>query len=105
MEFKDFGLVISGEEKFINKRDSIVIIDGNEYYAKDFLYNLIPTNSNLTPIIAHIIAIAHSITSLFLSHEKSNIIFYLVNYSSAFALVLLYLFACFCCLLVNNEDI
>jgi len=48
MEFKDFGLVISGEEKFINKRDSIVIIDGNEYYAKDFLYNLIPTNSNLS---------------------------------------------------------
>lgn len=48
MEFRSLGFFINGEEQIINKNDSFVTIDGNEYFSKEFIDNLLPENTNLT---------------------------------------------------------
>lgn len=46
IEYRNFGLSIDGEEKQINKDKSSVLINGRQYYSKDFVDNLLPTNKS-----------------------------------------------------------
>lgn len=42
IEYRNFGLSIDGEEKLINKDKSLVLINGRQYYSKEFVDNLLP---------------------------------------------------------------
>lgn len=44
IEYKNYGLSIDGEEKSISKDKSSVLINGRQYYSKDFVDNLLPDN-------------------------------------------------------------
>ena len=48
IEFRELGLSIDGEEKAVNKEKASVFINGNQYYSKDFIDNLIPDNMSVT---------------------------------------------------------
>lgn len=48
IEFRDLGFYINGEEQIINKNNSFAVIDGNEYYSRAFIDNLLPENTNIT---------------------------------------------------------
>lgn len=43
MEYRNFGLSIDGEEIPVNKDKSSVLINGRQYYSKDFVDNLLPS--------------------------------------------------------------
>lgn len=44
IEYRNFGLSIDGEEKQVNKHRSSVLINGRQYYSKDFVDSLLPSN-------------------------------------------------------------
>ena len=44
IEYRNFGLSIDGEEKPVSKDRSLVLINGRQYYSKDFIDNLLPSD-------------------------------------------------------------
>lgn len=48
IEFQNLGLSIDGEEKNINQDKSSVYINGNQYYSKEFVDNLLPNDKVAT---------------------------------------------------------
>ena len=48
IELKDLGLCVNGEDKNINKSNSYSIINGEEYFSRDFLNNLIADDTSIT---------------------------------------------------------
>lgn len=48
IEFQNMGLSIDGEEKTINKENSCVSINGRQYYSKDFVNSLLPSDKTAT---------------------------------------------------------
>lgn len=48
IELKNLGLCIDGEDKNINKNNSYAIINGVDYYSKDFLDSLISDDTSKT---------------------------------------------------------
>ncbi len=44
IEYRNFGLSIDGEEMAVNKDKSAVLINGRQYYSKDFVDNLLPSD-------------------------------------------------------------
>lgn len=44
LEYKNFGLSIDGEEIPVNKDKSSVLINGRQYFSKDFIDKLLPTD-------------------------------------------------------------
>jgi len=46
--FKNMGLCIDGEDIIINKQNSIVTIDGREYYSKELAENFLDEDQNIT---------------------------------------------------------
>lgn len=44
IEYRNFGLSIDGEEIPVNKDKSSVLINGRQYYSKDFVDNLLPSD-------------------------------------------------------------
>lgn len=48
IEFQSCGLSVDGDEKVINKDKSYVVINGRQYYSKDFIDNLLPDNERAT---------------------------------------------------------
>lgn len=41
IEFKDLGFSVNGEDKNITKSKSMVLVNGNQYFSKDFLTSLV----------------------------------------------------------------
>lgn len=48
IELKDLGLCVDGEDKNINKSNSCAIINGTEYFSRDFLNNLVSSTTTIT---------------------------------------------------------
>lgn len=48
IEFQNLGLSIDGEERNINQDKSSVYINGNQYYSKEFVDNLLPNDKVAT---------------------------------------------------------
>ena len=48
IQFQDVGLIIHCEEQVINKNRSMVTIEGNQYYSKDFINSLLEESDSLT---------------------------------------------------------
>ena len=46
IEYKNCGLSIDGEEKTVDKDKSSVLINGNPYYSKEFVDNLLPSDKS-----------------------------------------------------------
>lgn len=46
IEYKNCGLSIDGEEKTVDKEKSSVLINGNPYYSKEFVDNLLPSDKS-----------------------------------------------------------
>ena len=47
-EFKTLGLYIDGESIPINSNDSVVVVNGVNYYSEDIVNKLVPNNKNMT---------------------------------------------------------
>lgn len=48
IEFRDMGLSINGEEQVINKTNSCVVIDGIQYFTRDFIDSVIEKQEEIT---------------------------------------------------------
>lgn len=48
IQFKNLGLCINGEDININKNNSYVIINGVDYFSKDFINSLVDKNTSIT---------------------------------------------------------
>lgn len=48
IEFRDIGLSINGEEQVINKTNSCVVIDGTQYFTRDFIDSVINEQEEIT---------------------------------------------------------
>lgn len=48
IEFQDCGLSVDGDEKVVDKNKSYVTINGRQYYSKDFVDNLLPSDMSAT---------------------------------------------------------
>lgn len=46
--FNDLGLILDAQDVFINKKNSMVTIDGRDYFSKEIIEKLLPDNKNMT---------------------------------------------------------
>ena len=48
LEYKSIGLIKNGEEQTINKNQSVLIANGNQYFSRDFIDSLVGTDKSVT---------------------------------------------------------